>query len=134
MFTRIRRGARVVLLLLAVAGVLAGCGVPADVPSCSPSRLSQGPHGFVDFQQQSSGSRVNWVVRADNQEFQTNGQWMIDVFSDGRRVDHKEQNYAPHGSVHPNDVRPGKLLEVEGHVTSDLSNAAAVIRGVCRMA
>lgn len=133
MFTNLRRRLRVALIPLALGALMAGCGVPTDVPSCQPFYQSQGPHGYVSFQQQSAGARIAWVIRAENPEFQTNGRWNVEVRSDGRKIDGKNTDYAPHGSVNPSDVRPGKLLEVAGNVTSDVSSAKALIRGVCRM-
>lgn len=41
------------------------------------------------------------------------GPWVVDVFVNARRVDHKEQDYNPHGSVSPLDAPPGSMFRVE---------------------
>jgi hypothetical protein len=48
------------------------------------------------------------------------GPWVVDVHVNGRRVDHKEQGYAPHGRVNPVDAPPSGLFVIDfGHLFAD---------------
>lgn len=61
------------------------------------------------------------------------GPWVVDVYVGSRRVDHKKQNYAPHGSVHPNDARSGATFRIkaehadlQGNVYHSVPNACVI--------
>lgn len=88
------------------------------------------------MQQNGSGEYIAWGVTAKDEFMNDNGHWEIWVVSDGVLVDRKTQDYAPHGSVHPSDVKPGKILEINGTVNSGSSigyDYRGYIRGLCKM-
>lgn len=128
---------RSTIALVCSALFVSACGVgPADVPPCAPSFRGGGKDGVVDFQQSGPGQPIAWGVRANDDAFNQNGQWTVDVYSGRRRVDGKTQNYPPHGSVNARDVRPGELLVVEGQVTltevGPRNGEVGFFRGTCR--
>lgn len=41
-------------------------------------------------------------------------QYLVDVYVNGHRVDHKEQNYPPHGYINPVNLRSGAQVSVMG--------------------
>jgi hypothetical protein len=57
-----------------------------------------GPTGFIQW---------NIVDYTDN-----GGHWWGDIFVGKRRVDHKDQDYNPHGSVSNVDARSGYLFRI----------------------
>lgn len=46
------------------------------------------------------------------------GHWEVNVYVGSRRVDHKSQNYEPHGSVSPRDAKKGRTF----HITATMTN------------
>jgi hypothetical protein len=56
------------------------------------------------------------------------GPWDANVYVGSRRVDHKEQNYAPHGSVNPKDARKGATFHITAthHATANGKNYSSV--------
>lgn len=52
------------------------------------------------------------------------GPWNVDVYVGKKRVDHKKQNYAPHGSVSPKDAKKGHLFHIKAthHATANNKN------------
>ena len=45
------------------------------------------------------------------------GPWLVDVFVNNRRVDHKEQTYNPHGSINPKQLPPNSFVSIEAYHT-----------------
>ena len=85
-------------------------GPPTSVKSCRAGQFS-GMSGTISIQTNADGF-VSWGIRLYNpdEEF---GVWFVNVYVGGRRVDGKAKLYAPHGSVHPTDARPGRILSIE---------------------
>jgi hypothetical protein len=50
--------------------------------------------------------------------------FVVDVYVNNRRVDHKDQNYPPHGSVNAADVRTGYIFRLEGNATNGAGDVA----------
>jgi len=58
-------------------------------------------------------------------QFRANaGPWNVDVYVGSRRIDHKSQNYAPHGSVSPKDAKRGSTFYITAthHATANNQN------------
>jgi len=98
--------------LVAVAGicVLAMIVLPATASAAQPCGLNMvwaGEAGEVNASRAPSGF-VRWGARSytDN-----GGLWVAYVLVGRRTVDKKVQDYQPHGSVNPKDLRTGQLLK-----------------------
>jgi hypothetical protein len=120
---RMRRHRRraVVLASAIAAGLLVSSGTayastapagPFDPPvfwgKCTTDMHWPGTNGVINAQLGPTGF-IQWniVDYTDN-----GGRWWGDVFVGKRRVDHKDQNYNPHGSVSNVDARSGYLFHI----------------------
>ena len=45
--------------------------------------------------------------------WRNDGPWVVDVYVNNRKVDHKEQEYQPHGSISPVDLPPHSFVSIE---------------------
>ena len=81
----------------------------AKVPSCR-SITYKGNAGAIHVQTSKNGY-VAWGIYMYNPKLDA-GPWTVDVYVGSRRVDHKKQNYAPHGSVNPKDAKKGKTFHI----------------------
>jgi hypothetical protein len=82
---------------------------PAAIPSCA-NITYPGTAGAIHVQTSSSGY-VAWGIYMYNPALDE-GPWNVDVYVGSRRVDHKSQDYAPHGSVNPKDARKGAIFHI----------------------
>jgi hypothetical protein len=101
------RSRLVLIVLLSLAGIMAGVGSASAVEPCRPNMVWAGDSGEIhaDF----TPSRfVRWGVRAYGD---SGGLWLAFVMVGRRQVDRKEQSYPPHGSVNPKDLRSGQVLQ-----------------------
>jgi hypothetical protein len=120
----------------AVLVATSACIESDTVASCSPYHESRGRDGTVSFSQNTPRSRIAWGVYANDQFVNDNGYWEVTIYSDNVPLETKKQDYAPHGSVHPDNVKPGKILRIAGFVTSGSSlgyDYNGNIDGICRM-
>lgn len=94
-------------------GMLAGKGgsvaVPATLPSCRAITY-RGNGGAIHVQTSANGTVV-WGIYMYDSGLNA-GPWTVDVYVRNRRVDHKNQNYPPHGSVNPKDAKKGAELRI----------------------
>ena len=125
-------------LVVSVGGMLVSSGTasadPLDGPTfwskCTTDMHWPGDKGVINAQLAPSGS-IQWniVDYVDN-----HGKWLGDVWVGKRRVDHKDQDYNPHGSVSAKDARSGLLFRItmvhtdlEGNVSHSAPNAGWII-------
>lgn len=100
--------------------VLAGCGqvdMRPGITSCVPSVIGNPRYGNFSIQQNAPGGFVQWGTYPSAAYA---GDWyVVSIYVEGKKgaVDVKRQPYAPHGSVNPVDLRPGKVLTIIGKVT-----------------
>ncbi len=97
----------------------------AKTPSCS-NITYKGNAGAIHVQTSKNGY-VTWGIYMYNPKLDA-GPWNVDVYVGSRRVDHKEQDYAPHGSVSPKDAKPGKTFHITAthHATANGKNYVSV--------
>lgn len=88
------------------------------VPSCDVVEFT-GNAGSIYVQTTSEGY-VTWGIYMHDPAT-NDGPWVVDVYVDKKRVDHKDQTYPPHGSVSPKDAKSGNTFSVQA-IHSDLNN------------
>ena len=81
----------------------------AKISSCH-SITYKGSAGAIHVQTSKSGY-VAWGIYMYNSKLDA-GPWNVDVYVGKTRVDHKDQNYALHGSVNPKDAKKGKIFHI----------------------
>jgi hypothetical protein len=98
---------------------------PAKVPSCA-NITYKGNAGAIHVQTNSKGY-VQWGIYMYNAKLNA-GPWVVDVYVGKTRVDHKKQNYAPHGSVNPVDAKKGKTFHITAthHANANGKNYGSV--------
>jgi hypothetical protein len=92
-------------------GKIAAAGRPAaaKIPSCH-SITYKGSAGAIRVQTSKNGY-VAWGIYMYNSKLDA-GPWNVDVYVGSRRADHRDQNYAPHGSVDPKDAKKEKTFHI----------------------
>ena len=80
--------------------------------------------------QTSPSGTVAWAITMYDPALNP-GPWVVDVFIDTRRVDHKEQNYNPHGSVSPRDARSGSTFRIEAVHTDPRGTVHRSVPNAC---
>jgi hypothetical protein len=93
-----------------VEAYVAGSLNPAHLPSCRHITY-KGNAGAIHVQTSKKGY-VSWGIYMYNRKLD-DGPWVVDVYVGKRRVDHKKQDYAPHGSVNPKDAKKGKTFHIK---------------------
>lgn len=126
----LRAGAMVVTLVL---GLIAAVMTPGTASAMEPCRLNMvwaGSAGEVNASLAPSGF-VQWGARSYGDD---GGVWLAYVLVGSRTVDRKQQDYPPHGSVNPKDLRSGKVLrflvyhvDTNGNKSVSRPDAACVI-------
>jgi hypothetical protein len=102
---------------------------PAALPSCRHITY-RGNAGYIAVQTSKSGY-VAWGIYMYNPKLDA-GPWNVNVYVGTRRVDHKEQNYAPHGSVNPKDAKKGKAFHISATHTAIANHEKYVnVRNEC---
>lgn len=104
-------------------------GTPtAETPSCSAATFP-GDAGEVSVQTSPNGT-VAWGIYMYDPSA-NDGPWVVDVFINTRRVDHKEQDYAPHGSVNPADAPSGSTFHLDATHTDLKGNTYNSVPNAC---
>jgi hypothetical protein len=85
-----------------------GTELVVQAPSCARAEF-RGTSGAIYVQ--TTAGTVAWGIYMYDPSANA-GPWTVDVFVNQRRVDHKVQNYAPHGSVSPTDAPSGSLFHI----------------------
>lgn len=105
--------------VLLVTSILSACSVSVStkaVGPCSPSySINNSKYGRATAQQLGRGGSIQWgVVVVDKYKIGT--QFVVAVYAGREKVDGKNQNYEPHGSIAPAKAAKysGKLLEIIG--------------------
>lgn len=109
-----RRGTRtgLILVLLVFCTALTGCAIRIGGPqqSCSPGFTPSNEYGRITAQQRGRGGGVQWGVYPAVPAVR----FVVDIWINKRRFDHKDQDYPPHGSVPASAIRSGDLFRLEG--------------------
>lgn len=106
----------------------AGKATWADVPSCGAVEFP-GDAGKISVQTSPSGT-IAWGIYLYDAS-KNDGPWSVDVYVGFRRVDHKDQNYAPHGSVSPGDAPSGQTFHIEATHTDLEGNFYTSVPNAC---
>lgn len=108
------------LATLALIALIAatGCAVEVSPPKgpCSPSYEAPSAYGSFSAQQRGPGTSIQWGIYPNYPV----SRYVIDVYIGSWRLDHKDQNYPPHGSVPAREVsgRSGQDFTVSGQITT----------------
>ena len=114
------RTAKILTCAVAVALTATGCSsveISPPISSCSPDYRVNSGYGNFSIQQSGKGRAIQWGAYPNATYSGT--EYVADVYTGGRRYDHKSQNYAPHGSVDAGTASKysGKILQISGNVT-----------------
>ena len=119
-----RRAGVVVLLLFASLALVTGCASTVRLGgpdhSCAPGFFPENELGSISAQQFGPGYGIQWGVYPK----QVAATYVVDVYMNNRRVDHKQQSYPPHGSVNARDVVSGGVFRLEGSATNGAGDVA----------
>jgi hypothetical protein len=104
-----------------VGAKVAAVPAAARIPSCHAITY-RGNAGAIHVQTSKAGY-VAWGIYMYNPKLDA-GPWVVNVYVGKRRVDHKSQNYAPHGSVNPKDAKKGAIFHITAthHATANGKN------------
>lgn len=102
----------------------------ASLPSCR-SITYRGKAGYIAVQTSSSGY-VSWGIYLYNKADEP-GPWKADVFVNGKRVDGKVQEYAPHGSVSPKHATKGGTFSITASHITPSGRVVGSIPNACRI-
>jgi hypothetical protein len=127
-----RRQMWIVLCGVVLALTQTACFELQDVPSCIGGVRDDGPDGYVEMRQDSPGAYIPWGVYP-TLAYYSDAHWVVDSSIDGTVVEHKDQNYPPHGTISPSRVIPGKVLKIKGYANV-INGAKASVLGLCKMA
>ena len=105
--------------LLILSLVVTACGVACSAnfsvggpnQPCFPIARFENHYGTIAVQQAGPGGKLAWGVYPKV----VASEYVVDVLVNGRRVDHKNQNYEPHGSINASDLSTGALVTIAGH-------------------
>ena len=109
MYWRARRSAAhlVVVVAVGLGGLVVHTGVAGAVEPCRPNMVWAGDADEIHADL-TPNRFLRWGVRAYGD---AGGLWLVFITVGRRQVDRKEQNYPPHGSVNPKDMRSGEVLK-----------------------
>ena len=103
-----------IFALLLCGTALAGCAstvrIGSPQHSCSPGFAPSNEYGRITAQQRSRGGGVQWGVYPNVAAVR----FVVDIWINKRRFDHKDQDYPPHGSVPASAIGSGDLFRLEG--------------------
>ena len=90
-------------------------------------------YGNFPIQQRARSEAIQWGAYPNGTYSGT--RYVVDVYTGGRRYDHKDQNYAPHGSVDARTAAKysGRVMQISGHVTKGIKQVL-VFNMQCRIA
>lgn len=97
-------------LSLATSGCVASTSAGSTSAECSPNFTPSNSLGAISAQQLGRGFGIQWGIYPKVPAVR----YVVDVFVDSRRVDHKDQAYPPHGSVSAGDLRARSVFRLEG--------------------
>ncbi len=121
---RIGKVAALAVGTITLAAALSGCVSEYHGPlgNCYPSYNAGSAYGNFSAQQSGPGGGIQWGAYPNSSVKAT--RYLVDVYVGTKRVDHKDQNYAPHGSVSYKDVagRAGQIFALTGAVYNGSSN------------
>lgn len=108
------------MALALLTPLAAGCSsveVSPPLSGCSPDYRVNSNYGNFSIQQSGKGRAIQWGAYP-NANF-SGTRCVADIYTNGRRYDHKDQDYAPHGSVDAGTAKKysGKILQISGNVT-----------------
>lgn len=94
--------------------IVGACAVEYDAPmgECHPNYTPTNEFGTFSAQQAAPGSSIQGGAYPNHPATR----YVVDVYVGNTRVDHKDQDYPPHGSVNAVDVRPGQVFRLSGTV------------------
>jgi hypothetical protein len=110
---KIWRQRLVVGVLIVACGAACSANISVGGPNqpCSPIARFENRYGAIAVQQAGPGGKLAWGVYPKVPA----SQYVVDVLVNGQRVDHKDQNYEPHGSINPKQLSTGALVSIVGH-------------------
>ena len=94
----------------AVAGRASTIRIGGPQHSCSPGFAPSNQFGRITAQQRAQGGGVQWGVYPQVAAVR----FVVDIWINKRRFDHKDQDYPPHGSVPASVITSGDLFRLEG--------------------
>ena len=124
MYTKVMRGFIVCGVLLAGSGCAKT--VSGSSPTCAALNIDS-VYGNLNAQQAGPGTNVQWGIQP-KVDF-TNIHVVIKV--DGRKVDEKNQAYAPHGSINSIYLKTGAQVYIYGGASDPKGNTLA-FEGYCK--
>lgn len=111
-----RRNSLLLMLLVVLVSCAAAAGCASTVRigspehSCSPGFTPSNEQGRITAQQRGPGGGVQWGIYPNVSAVR----YVVDIFVNNRRFDHKDQDYPPHGSVPASAIRSGDIFRLEG--------------------
>lgn len=105
--------------VFAAALALSGCSgsvTTKQIGACSPGyTIGQSGYGKVSIQQAGQRRPIAWGVYVAS-KFKAGTFFVVKVYAGGQKIDGKNQNYEPHGSVNANRAAKysGAMLEIKG--------------------
>ncbi len=117
----------VILAIFLLAGCSSTTTVGSDTEPCSPGFQPANEYGSISAQQAGPGDGIQWGVYPNTPA----DTYSVDIYINGKRVDHKDQDYQPHGSVNAVDVPSGAIFQLTGTATlgSDIAYFYLTCRG-----
>jgi hypothetical protein len=81
--------------------------------SCASAKF-RGNAGTIFIQHKPGQTRIQWGIYfyGKNANPLQYGPWKVDVYVNGKRYDHKDQYYAPHGSISAAVAQPGSTISI----------------------
>src|SRR6266567_4231938 len=102
----------VVAVIIVILGAACTQMVGGENPNqpCSPGARYSSQYGLIAIQQAGPGAPLQWGLYPHVPA----SRYVVDVFVGKNRVDHKDQNYPPHGSINAKDLYTGAQVAVTG--------------------
>ena len=119
--------------------LLAGCLETENMTHCPYQFDDSGRDAKVTFFQEPSGGAVRFNVQSDSYEYNTRGEWSYKVYSDRTEIISVGEPWGdpartpPSGEVTGSNVKPGKILRLEGTVKIPSESVAGKYQGACKM-
>jgi hypothetical protein len=102
----LRAGTVIVAVVVSLIATAVTAGTASAVEACRLNMVWAGKVGEVNASLAPTGF-LQWGARSYVDD---GGLWLAFVLVGRRTVDRKEQDYPPHGSVNPRDLRSGQVL------------------------
>ena len=102
------------IAFLVLCACMTGCAstvrIGSPQHSCAPGFEPSNEYGRLTAQQRGPGFGIQWGVCPASPA----ARYVVDVFVNNRRFDHKDQAYPPHGSVPASAIKTGDVFRLEG--------------------